>query len=86
MRIGAGGAAIFGMRGRCAALARAIVVVPLDGSPDAKVLINHRDPAVSEIAIIAAEPFVLDARLPEGGMIHEPMVAPIPRPAPERVK
>lgn len=39
------------------------VVVPLDGSPDVNVLINHRHRAVSDIAIIAAEPFALDARL-----------------------
>lgn len=39
------------------------VVVPLDGSPDLNVLINHRHRAVSEIAIVSAEPFALDARL-----------------------
>ena len=39
------------------------VIVPLDGSPDVNVLINHRHRAVSGIAIIAAEPFALDTRL-----------------------
>lgn len=38
-------------------------IVPLDGSPDQNVLINHRHPAAAEITIVAAEPFVLDARL-----------------------
>jgi RES domain-containing protein len=38
-------------------------IVPLDASPDQNVLINHRHPAAAEITIVAAEPFVLDARL-----------------------
>jgi RES domain-containing protein len=38
-------------------------VVPLDGSPDMNVLINHRHPAVQGISMIAAEPFVPDVRL-----------------------
>lgn len=38
-------------------------IVPLDGSPDVNVLINHRHPATADIAIIAAEPFALDYRL-----------------------
>src|SRR5687767_14136401 len=33
-------------------------IVPLDGSPDMNVLINHRHPAAAEITIIAAEAFV----------------------------
>ena len=39
------------------------VIVPLDGSPDMNVLINHRHRAASTIRITAAEPFVLDVRL-----------------------
>jgi RES domain-containing protein len=39
------------------------VIVPLDGSPDMNVLINHRHSASAEITIIAAETFVLDTRL-----------------------
>lgn len=38
-------------------------IVPLDGSPDQNVLINHRHPAVAQITMTAAEPFALDARL-----------------------
>jgi RES domain-containing protein len=38
-------------------------IVPLDGSPDQNVLINHRHAGVAGIAILAAEPFVLDTRL-----------------------
>ena len=38
-------------------------IVPLSGSPDVNVLVSHRHPAVAQIAIFAAEPFVLDARL-----------------------
>ena len=38
-------------------------IVPLSGSPDVNVLISHRHPAAGQITIIAAEPFVLDARL-----------------------
>ena len=45
-------------------------IVPLDGSPDQNVLINHLHPAAAGITIVAAESFVLDARLfqaAEGG-------------------
>lgn len=38
-------------------------IVPLDGSPDLNVLINHRHSAAAEITIVAAESFVLDTRL-----------------------
>jgi len=38
-------------------------IVPLEGSPDMNVLINHRHPAAVEITMIAAEAFVLDTRL-----------------------
>jgi len=38
-------------------------IVPLNGSPDQNVLINHRHPAAAEITIVAAEPFALDTRL-----------------------
>ena len=38
-------------------------VVPLEGSPDMNVLINHRHPAVAQITIAGAEPFVMDMRL-----------------------
>jgi RES domain-containing protein len=38
-------------------------IVPLDGSPDMNVLINHRHPAAGRIAIVSAETFVLDVRL-----------------------
>ncbi len=38
-------------------------IVPLAGSPDLNVLINHRHPAAAEISVIAAETFVLDTRL-----------------------
>jgi RES domain-containing protein len=38
-------------------------IVPLDNSPDINLLINHRHPAVGQISIVAAEPFVLDPRL-----------------------
>lgn len=38
-------------------------IVPLDGSPDMNVLINHRHPDAAGITILAAEPFVLDPRL-----------------------
>lgn len=38
-------------------------IVPLDGSPDMNLLINHRHPDAAAIAIVAAEPFVLDPRL-----------------------
>lgn len=39
------------------------VIVPLAGSPDQTVLINHRHPAAAAISILAAESFVLDPRL-----------------------
>jgi RES domain-containing protein len=38
-------------------------IVPLRGAPDVNVLINHRHPASAQIRIVAAEPFVFDARL-----------------------
>lgn len=38
-------------------------IVALDASPDQNVLINHRHPAAAAITIVAAESFVLDARL-----------------------
>lgn len=38
-------------------------VVPLDGSPDMNMLINHRHPAAALIAIVSTEPFILDPRL-----------------------
>ena len=38
-------------------------IVPLAGSPDLNVLINHRHPAVAEISVISAENFVFDTRL-----------------------
>ena len=38
-------------------------IVPIDGSPDMNVLINHRHPAAAEITIVAVEPFKLDVRL-----------------------
>lgn len=38
-------------------------IVPLDGSPDQNVLINHAHPAAKKIEIAATEPFVLDVRL-----------------------
>jgi RES domain-containing protein len=39
------------------------VIVPLPGSPDMNVLINHRHEAAGAITIVTAEPFVLDVRL-----------------------
>jgi RES domain-containing protein len=38
-------------------------IIPLHGSPDANILINHRHPAAGHISIISAETFVLDVRL-----------------------
>jgi RES domain-containing protein len=38
-------------------------IVPLDGSPDSNVLINHNHPATAQITIVAVEPFILDPRL-----------------------
>lgn len=37
--------------------------VPLEDAPDMNVIINHRHPAVREIAVAATERFVLDPRL-----------------------
>jgi hypothetical protein len=39
------------------------VIVPIDGSPDMNVLINHRHASAARIAIRSAAPFALDARL-----------------------
>lgn len=39
------------------------IIVPLEGSPDMNVLINHRHPDAARITVVAAEPFVLDTRL-----------------------
>ena len=38
-------------------------IVPLDGSPDMNVLINHRHPTSANVTTIAAEDFILDTRL-----------------------
>jgi RES domain-containing protein len=38
-------------------------IVPLDGSPDMNVVINHRHPDCAEISIARTESFVLDTRL-----------------------
>lgn len=38
-------------------------VMPVAGSPDVNVLINHTHPDVSKIAMVGAEPFSLDIRL-----------------------
>ncbi|RAI39376.1 RES family NAD+ phosphorylase [Rhodoplanes roseus] len=38
-------------------------VVPLDGSPDLTVLINHGHPDAARIMLLSADPFVLDVRL-----------------------
>jgi len=38
-------------------------IVPLDGSPDMNVLINHRHPDAARITIVATETFALDQRL-----------------------
>jgi RES domain-containing protein len=38
-------------------------IVPLDGSPDLNVLINHRHSDAAGITILAVEPFAMDARL-----------------------
>jgi RES domain-containing protein len=38
-------------------------VVPLGGSPDMNVLVNHRHPSAVLIQVIQVESFVLDARL-----------------------
>ena len=39
------------------------VIVPIVGSPDVNIVINHRHPAAARIKIITAEPFRLDVRL-----------------------
>lgn len=44
-------------------LLRVPSVVPIEGSPDMNVLINHRHAASARIEIARVEPFVLDARL-----------------------
>lgn len=38
-------------------------IVPIDGSPDLNVLINHRHPGADRIRIADIEPFTLDPRL-----------------------
>lgn len=38
-------------------------IVPLGGSPDLNMVINHRHPEAARIRIMAAEPFTLDVRL-----------------------
>lgn len=38
-------------------------IVPLNGSPDVNMLINHRHPAAAEIRIASIESFELDVRL-----------------------
>jgi len=38
-------------------------IVPLDGLPDLKLLINQRHPAAAEIALVGAEPFAPNPRL-----------------------
>lgn len=38
-------------------------IVPVEGSPDMNVLINHRHPAAASVRMVGAEPFVLDVRL-----------------------
>lgn len=38
-------------------------IIPLDGSPDQNVLINHGHPDAAKINILAVEPFELDVRL-----------------------
>jgi hypothetical protein len=38
-------------------------IVPIEGSPDANMLINHRHRSAARIAIRSADPFVLDTRL-----------------------
>jgi RES domain-containing protein len=42
-------------------------IVPIDGSPDVNVLINHRHPAAGRITIAAADSFSLDPRLFSAG-------------------
>ena len=38
-------------------------IIPLDGSPDQNVLINHGHPDAAKIRTLAVEPFELDVRL-----------------------
>ncbi len=42
-------------------------IVPVSGSPDTNVLINHRHPHTARISLARVEPFVLDVRLFEVG-------------------
>ncbi len=39
------------------------VIVPIAGSPDVNIVINHRHPQAARIRLVAAEPFALDLRL-----------------------
>ncbi|PSJ62568.1 RES family NAD+ phosphorylase [Kumtagia ephedrae] len=39
------------------------VIVPIAGSPDQNLIVNHRHPATAEITIERIEPFELDVRL-----------------------
>jgi RES domain-containing protein len=51
-------------RGRATALLKVpSAVVPIAGSPDLNVLINHTHGDVSQIVMVRAEPFALDLRL-----------------------
>ena len=62
-------------RRRATALLRVpSAVVPIAGSPDLNVLINHTHEDVSQIVMVAAEPFALDLRLFQAG--RRPMLAP----------
>ena len=38
-------------------------IMPIDGSPDMNLVINHRHPAASRIRLVKDEPFSLDMRL-----------------------
>jgi RES domain-containing protein len=38
-------------------------IVPIAGSPDVNLLINHNHPAAAEITVLGLEPFVFDPRL-----------------------
>jgi len=51
-------------RARASAILRVpSAIVPIVGSPDMNVVINHRHEQAASIRIIAAEPFALDVRL-----------------------
>lgn len=50
-------------RGETPMLQAPSVIVPIVGSPDVNIVINHRHPAAARIKIITAEPFRLDVRL-----------------------